>query len=338
MTIAEPTHVSVIVPVGHRQCDPEELYAEYKAPLIARGLPFEFIFVLDGPRPSFEAGLDRLAAKGESFTVIALTRVFGEATALMIGFEQATGDTILTLPAYLQIRGADINLLIDALGTADIAISHRHPRGGGWLERLHRRAFHSLLAFVTRVQFHDLGCNARAFTKKVLEEIRLYGEQQRFLPVLAERQGFRVQEVQVQPLMLGTRRDGYGPRTYTRALLDIFNIFFLVRFTKKPLRFFGMVGISLLAVGGLELAYLVFERIVLHHALADRPGLMLASLFIVLGVQIFALGLLGELIIFAHAGGNKDYKVERVTQFPNAPLSALRSESSSSATLEITDA
>lgn len=232
-TIAGLSHVSVIIPVGQRHCDPEQLFAEYKGPLLARGIPFEFIFVLDGSRQSFEAGLDRLAAQGETFTVIALTRVFGEATALMIGFEHATGEVILTLPAYRQIQGADINLLIDALGTADIAISHRYPRGGGWVEGLHRRAFHSLLAFVTRVQYHDLGCNARAMTRKVLEEIRLYGEQQRFLPVLAERQGFRVQEVQVRPLMLGTRRDGYKPRTYTRALLDIFNIFFLVRFTKS---------------------------------------------------------------------------------------------------------
>jgi hypothetical protein len=233
----------------------------------------------------------------------------------MVGFEQASGEVIVTLPAYFQIAPADIHRLIDALDRAEIAISHRHPRGGSWLETWRRRAFHGLLASVTRLRFNDLGCNARAMTRKVLEEIQLYGEQQRFLPILAERQGFRVQEVQVRQATQGGRMDTYRPRTYTRALLDIFNVFFLVRFTKKPLRFFGMIGITSFALGAVELLYLLFDRLVLHTPLADRPALMLASLFIVLGFQIFALGLLGELIIFAHAGGSRDYKVESVTRF-----------------------
>jgi glycosyltransferase involved in cell wall biosynthesis len=311
--------ISVIIPVGDRHCEPAQLYAEYTGALAVRGVAYEMIFVLDGSRPSFETGLDRLAASGAAFTRITLTRYFGEATCLMVGFEYASGDVILTLPAYFQILAADINLLLDALEPADMAISQRHPRAGGWLETWRRRTFHALLAVVTRVRFHDLGCSARAMTRKVLEEIRLYGEQQRFLPVLAERQGFRVRETQVRQSLQGPHRDMYRPRAYTRALLDIFNIFFLVRFTKKPLRFFGMIGIVFFALGALELAYLIFQRLVLHSPLADRPALMLASLFIVLGFQIFALGLLGELIIFTHAGSSRDYKVERVTQFPTVP-------------------
>ena len=88
------------------------------------------------------------------------------------------------------------------------------------------------------------------------------------------------------------------------------------RFTKKPLRFFGMIGVAAFTLGALALLYLVFERLYFQNPLADRPALLLASLLIVLGVQIFALGLLGELIIFAHAGGNKDYQVDRIIQFP----------------------
>src|SRR5262249_27380020 len=195
----------------------------------------------------------------------------------------------VTLPAYLQVNGTDIGLLIDAMDQADIAVSLRHPRLGGWFEGVRRRVFHGLLGFVTRVRFHDLGCSARAMIRNVLEEIRLYGEQQRFLPILAERQGFRVTEVRVRPSKQPTRPGSYRVRAYTPGLLDIFNVFFLVRFTKKPLRFFGMIGITSFALGALELAELVFERLVLNHPLADRPALMLASLFIVLGVQIFAL-------------------------------------------------
>jgi hypothetical protein len=308
--------ISAIIPVGARQCGPEQIFSEYDAALVARGVPYEIIFVLDGPQPAFEAGLERLAADGHAFTKITLGRAFGEATCLMVGFEQARGATIVTLPAYVQIVAADTNRLIDALDGADMAIGQRHPRAGGWLETQRRRAFHALLAWVTRMRLHDLGCNVRAMRRKVLEEIRLYGEQQRFLPILAERQGFRVREVQVRQSLQGPRRDAYRPRTYSRALLDIFNVFFLVRFTKKPLRFFGTIGITFFALGAAELIFLVFQRLVLHSPLADRPALMLASLFIVLGFQIFALGLLGELIIFTHAGGSRDYQIERVTHFP----------------------
>ncbi|HWG75613.1 MAG TPA: glycosyltransferase [Steroidobacteraceae bacterium] len=309
-----PMRISVIVPVGARQSEAELLYSEYQRPLVRRGATFEFIFVLDGPHPTFEAALERLAARGERFTVVTLTRSFGEATALMVGFEHAAGDLILTLPAYAQINAEEINPLLDKLGEADLVVSYRHPRRGSWAETLRRRMFHGLLGLVTHVRFNDLGCNARAMRRKVLEEIPLYGEQQRFLPVLADRQGFRVRELAVRQCAQDVRRD--RTQSYARGILDIFNVFFLVRFTKKPLRFFGMIGVALCSLGALALLYLVFERLALDRSLADRPALMLASLFIVLGVQVFALGLLGELIIFAHAGGIKDYQVDRVIHFP----------------------
>lgn len=311
-----PSHISIIVPVGARQSAAAELYADYKGALLARGASFEFIFVLDGPQPAFERELERLAAAGEALTVIGLTRPFGEATALMVGFEHATGEVLVTLPAYSQISPEGINGLIDALEQSDLAVSRRHPRRGGWFEALRRRAFHTLLASLARVRFNDLGCSARAMHRKVLEEIPLYGNQQRFLPLLAERQGFRVREIAVPPSSLRAPSDQYRPQAYTLGLLDIFNVFFLVRFTKRPLRFFGMIGVALCSLGVLELLYLVFERIVLNRSLADRPALLLASLFVVLGLQVFALGLLGELIIFAHAGGIKDYQVDRVIHFP----------------------
>jgi glycosyltransferase involved in cell wall biosynthesis len=310
--------VSVIVPVGERHTPIAELYAEYKSGLKSLGAPYEVIFVLDGPQPAIHGALVQLVAEGEPVTVVSLTRYFGEATALMIGFEHAVGNVIVTLPAYLQVEGGEIGKLVAALGDADIAVGFREPRASSWFQTLRQRAFHGLLRMVTRLSFRDLGCSARALSRKVLEEIHLYGDQQRFLPLLAERQGFRVSQVALRQSKEDRRHDMYRPRTYTRGFLDIFTVFFLVRFTKKPLRFFGMIGIATFSLGILELLYLVFERIYFHSPLADRPALLLASLLIVLGVQIFALGLLGELIIFTHAGGSKDYKVDRVIQYAGA--------------------
>jgi glycosyltransferase involved in cell wall biosynthesis len=307
--------ISAIIPVGARQSPLADLHARYKRGLDELDLPYEFIYVLDGPQPAYEAALLDLAKRGERITVVSLSRRFGVATALMIGFEHAAGGTIVSLPAYLQIEGDEIPKLVAALDQADLALACREPRGGGQFETLRRKWFHGLLKYVTALDFRDLGCNARAFKRKVLDEIHLYGEQDRFLPVLADRHGFKVAEI---PVRQANDHSGPGPyplKSYLRGFLDLFTVFFLVRFTKRPLRFFGMVGVTTLSIGVLELLYLIVDRIMFQVPLADRPALLLASLFIVLGVQIFALGLLGELIIFTHAGGSKDYQVDRVIHY-----------------------
>src|SRR6266403_2034042 len=191
--------LSVIMPVGQRHAaDIGALYAEYKTGLEAVGAPYEFIIVLDGPKPAIAAGLQRLLAAGENVSVITLTRRFGEAAALMAGFERACGRTIVTLPAYYQIDGAETAKLVRALGSADLAIGRRWPRAGSRFEGARRNLFHWLIASVTGQRCNDLGCGARAMRRRVLEEIALYGDQHRFLPVLATRQGFRVVEVDVQ--------------------------------------------------------------------------------------------------------------------------------------------
>lgn len=308
--------LSVIVPVGSRHADAGELHAEYKAGLDALDQGYQLIYVLDGPREAFATGLRQLLADGERFSVVGLTREFGEATAIMAGFEHASGDTIITLPAYHQIEGADVERLLTALGSCDVAVGRRWPRAGGPFERMRRALFHGLLASVTGIRFQDLGCGARAFGRRVLEEIQLYGDQHRFLAVLADRQGFRVREVDVRQSLKDRHAGIYSPREYARSFLDIFTVFFLVRFTKKPLRFFGMVGVSTFVIGALLVTWIVIERLFFGQPLAERPALLLSSLLVVLGLQLFALGLLGELIIFTHARAIKDYQVDRVIQFP----------------------
>ncbi len=310
------TFLSVIIPVGERHAQLSSLYEEYKAALIALQLPHEFVFVLDGPRPKAAGELDGLLRSGEQITVISLTRRFGESTALMAGFERTRGSVILTLPAYDQIDAGEIAKLVHAVNdTADIAVAHRSPRAGGWLGKLRRSAFHSLISSVTGLRLRDLGCNARAMKRQVLEEVALYGDLHRFLPVLADRQGFRIKEVDVRQSPKDHYAGIYRPKEYTHRILDIFTVFFLVRFTKKPLRFFGMIGVSTFGIGVLLLAMLVIERLFFAQPLADRPALLLSSLLVVLGVQLFALGLLGELIIFTHAKHITEYQVDRVIEF-----------------------
>jgi glycosyl transferase family 2 len=308
--------LSVIVPVGPRHDELHQLYGEYSRGTAATGLRTEFIFVLDGPMPEVATQLRLLADGNAGVVVVSLTRESGEATALMLGFEQARGALLLTLPAYHQIEPEGIPKLVEGLRNSDMAVAHRFPRKGGSLEAMRRNLFHGWLGKVTGLKLHDLGCGARAMKRRVFEEITLYGDQHRFLPILAHRQGFRVVEVEVAQSRQDKNRSGYRVRDYAHRFLDLFTVFFLVRFTKKPLRFFGMVGVVTFLLGTALVTYMVIERIFFDVGLSDRPALLLASLLVVLGLQVFAIGLLGELIIFTHAKDVKDYQVDEVIQIP----------------------
>jgi hypothetical protein len=201
----------------------------------------------------------------------------------MAGLERASGGLIVTLPAYHQIDGRDVAKLLAPLDSADVAIGWRWPRSGGALERMRRAMFHGMVAGVTGMRLHDLGCGARAMKRRVLEELSLYGDQHRLLAVLADRQGFRVTEVELRQSERDRFEGVYRPREYAHLVLDVFTVFFLVRFTKKPLRFFGMIGASMCGLGVLVVLYLVFDSLVFNQSLADRPALLLSSLLVGLG-------------------------------------------------------
>ena len=322
--------LSVIIPVGKRCANVRELYDEYVSGLESVRLTREFIFVLDGPHAQVLAELEQLISEGTAnVVVVCLSRSFGESTALMAGLERAAGELIL--PAYHQIDGRDVAKLLTPLESADVAIGWRWPRSGGFLERARRAVFHGMVAWVTGMRLHDLGCGARAMRRRVLEELSLYGDQHRLLAVLADRKGFRVTEVALRQSDRDRFEGVYRPREYAHLVLDVFTVFFLVRFTKKPLRFFGMIGASMCGAGVLVVLYLVFGRLVFNRSLADRPALLLSSLLVVLGLQLFALGLLAELIIFTQARHLKDYQAAEIIQYPENSARQLPHESRTAA-------
>ena len=307
--------VSAVVPVGARHANIRDLFRDYKSGLEQLGRPYEIIFVLDGRNAEVAEALEEFQMRGERIVIVTLTKSFGEATALMAGFERARGAVLLTLPAYHQIESSGIAQLVAALANSDVAIACRWPRAGGMLESLRRTLFHRAVRLMTGFAFNDLGCGARAMKRRVVDEVFLYGDQHRFMAVLAHRQGFRVEEVRVRQSPKDRFTGHYRAREYAHRALDVMTVLFLVRFTKKPLRFFGMIGLLLAGLGTLLLLALLVARIGFDQPLADRPALLLSSLLLVLGLQLFALGLLGELIIFTHARDIKDYQVESVIHF-----------------------
>lgn len=306
------TELSVIIPVSERYDDVVNLYKEYKANVSVLFTDYEFIYVLDGEYLEVQHLLENLKNDGEPIKIVKLSKWFGEATALSAGFENSIADKILTLPAYYQIDPTDIKELIQQLDSNDMAIAYRYKRFDSLANKIQAKLFHSIFNFVTGEKFHDLGCGARAFLRKVVDEIPVYGDQHRFLPVLANKRGFKVIEVKVKQSKHEAHTRLYHPGVYIRRLLDIVTVFFLVKFTKKPLRFFGLIGFATFMTGALLLLYMAFEKIFMGTGLADRPLLLLGSLLTVLGVQVFAIGLIGELIIFTHAKDIKEYTIEKI--------------------------
>ena len=312
INLGSKVELSVIVPVTERFDDVNTVYSAYKNGIEATKLHYEFIYVLDGNFPDIEQELLNLKHNGEQITIIKLAKWFGEATALNVGFEHSSGKLLLTLPAYFQIVADEIPKLFDSLNQYDMVIARRWPRQDSTISKIQSKAFHLPLKLLTDLNFKDLGCGVRLIKRHVVEEINIYGDQHRFLPLLAYRQGFKIKEIDATQAPQDTKQRLYSPGVYLRRLLDILSIFFLLKFTKKPLRFFGLLGSSLFFMGAIISIYLAFERIFLQIPLADRPLLLLASLLIVLGVQVFAIGLIGEIIIFTHAKDLKEYTVEEI--------------------------
>jgi glycosyltransferase involved in cell wall biosynthesis len=314
--MSNPPQLSVVIPVVTRIDDLAELFSGYERALEQLGCTYEVLFVLDGSAQAAVAPLKALQESGKSMSIIRLAKHFGEATALSVGLNQTRGELILTLPAYHQVEPDSLRTLFAALGDSDMLVVRRWPRAGGGVGSWRRRAFHSLIRSLTGESYSDLGCNVRLFKRQVATEIALYGDQHRFLPILANGQGFTVKEVDLPQSPKDRFLGRYRLRDYLHRLLDIVTLFFLVRFTKKPLRFFGMVGSAASVFGGLVVLVVVIQRLFFGMALADRPALLLGSLFLVLGVQVFALGLIGELIIFTHAGNLKEYKIAEIIERP----------------------
>jgi len=309
----EPTiELSAIVPVTGRYDDVAELYGLYKKGLEDTGKSHEIIYVIDGEYPEVMDVLKRLVAEGERVKIIKLARWFGEATALTIGIQHSSGNILLTLPAYQQVEASEIPRLVERLRDCDMVIARRWPRKDSILNRIQSGVFHMLLNPVSEFKFHDIGCGVRVFKNLVAKEINIYGDQHRFLPILAHKYGFRVLEVDAAQSKMDIPSRIYSPGIYVRRILDIFSIFFLVKFTKKPLRFFGILGSSVFTAGFLILLYLLYTKLFQGVALGDRPILLLGTLLIVLGVQVFAIGLLGEIIIFTHAKDIKEYTIDQV--------------------------
>jgi glycosyltransferase involved in cell wall biosynthesis len=313
---AQMCHLSVIVPITERYDDLYEIYQQTADMLAHLEHSVEFIFVVDGQKfaPAYTQ-LCTMQQDHNNIRVIRFSKTFGEATALAVGFEQARGQIIITLSPYLQVEPAELLKMLSRLEFgADLVISRRYPRIDSVLNRAQSYVFHWLIRRLTGISYHDLSCGMRVMKREVAKELELYGDLHRFIPLLALRLGFKVEEVDVRQSQKDTGIRVAGIGIYVRRFLDILTVFFITKFTKKPLRFFGLIAFFIFIVGFLSCSYLTLLKILTSAQLSDRPMLIFGVLLMMIGVQIGSIGLIGELIIFTHARQIRDYRIENILE------------------------
>lgn len=303
--------LSVVIPVSREEPELAETHRAYQAVVASLGGSYEFIYVVEGHCRQALSTLKAFREADPHLAILVLGGTTGEAAALASGFEHARGDTVLTLPPHLQVDPSDIPRVINALDHCEMAVGRRSAINSALGQRLLAGMFHGVLRMLFGHALGDLVCRVRACRRRVLDEIAVYGVQHHFGPLLAQQQGFVVHEVDVRPgpASVSVRRT---PLVYLGILFDILTLYVLLKFTKKPLRFFGSIGMLVLIPGLLYTGVLALARLFYGVPLADRPALILGVLLIVLGIQIIALGLIGEIVIFASGRRIKDYTVDKI--------------------------
>jgi hypothetical protein len=291
------------------------LHRAYREALSREGRRIEFIYVLDWRAGGALAALRALKGEGEALELIVLSRWDGEGAALRSAFQRARGGAVLILPGARQVDPGDVPKVLDGLADHDMVVARRAKLRASWFEAAQARLFQWLIRALFGRTIADPVCRARACRRQVLDEIAGYSVQQHFLPLLAAERGFRIAEVEVRDggaTEDGTRRFGGLLLSRLRLALEAMSLFVVLKFIHKPLRFFGSAGLPILLIGLVYTAILGINRLFFGMPLADRPALILGVLLIVLGIQVIALGLIGEIIIFAAGKRIKDYTIEKI--------------------------
>jgi len=308
-----PVHVSVVVPVVEQFDDLETLYEDFARQISCVTQSFEFLFIVSPLRIAALPALRLLAERDPRVRLFRFNSHLGEAAALAAGFSKARGKYLFTLAPHFQVQPETFLKVYEALmQDSDLVVTHRDSRNASSIGRLQTLIFHRIASRMSGVSLHDVSCGFRGMRREVSQTITLYGDLHRFLPALANKHGFRVAEIRVPRHPQDCRARAHGPSEYAARALDILTLFFIMKFVKKPLRFFGALG-GVTALAGLAICvYLTVLRVFYGSALSDRPLLILGALLLLGGMQTIAIGLIGEIIVFTHARESKDYEIQSI--------------------------
>ncbi|MDR3741225.1 MAG: glycosyltransferase family 2 protein [Terracidiphilus sp.] len=326
---------SIVVPLHNEEENLTVLYARLKQAMEQVGESFEMVLVDDGSKDHTYRLLEEIAAVDSRVLVVKLRRNFGQTSALAAGFDHASGEFILAMDGDLQHDPNDIPAFIEKLDRGyDVVSGWRKDRVDNFvMRRIPSRCANWLMAKLSGVNIHDFGTTFKAYRRDVIQNIPLYGEMHRFIPALASWYGASITEIPIRNINRHWGKSHYGIGRTFRVFFDLLTIRFLHRYMSRPLHFFG--GLGLLGImGGISMAAMLVGMKVLnpqmdlirHHG----PLFVVGSVLIVSGIQMLAIGLLGELQV-RHYYTNQhpaSYAVDHLVRIAATDESNLMSKSS----------
>jgi glycosyltransferase involved in cell wall biosynthesis len=318
--------VSLVIPMYNERDNVRPLYAQLAAVCDKVPDPTEILFVDDGSRDGTSVELDALAEADSRVKIVRFRRNYGQTAAMQAGIQHASHAIVVTLDGDMQNEPGDIPMLIAKLGEGyDLVHGWRKERQDALIHRkLPSRMANWLISKVTGFPIHDLGCTLKAMRREIAQELELYGEMHRFIPILAHARGARCAEVVVRhhPRRFGTTK--YGLSRTLRVVLDLITVKYMLDYFASPMKLFGRFGLGSLAIGflaGIATVAMKFGGV----DMTGNPLLLLTVLSAMLGVQFMSLGLLGEVNarIYYATQPNQNYAIRELVNFETPPVLAI---------------
>lgn len=301
--------LSIVVPVFNERESLDALYKELTEVAAAQGYEQEIVFVDDGSRDGSWAVIQQLAQRDPRVRGIRFRRNFGKAAALSAGFAEVRGERVVTLDADLQDDPHEIPRFLAKLDEGlDLVSGWKQVRHDPWHKVGPSRVFNWMVSQMTGVVLHDHNCGMKAYRREVLDEVHLYGERHRFVPVLAAARGFRVGELVIQHRRRQFGHSKYGVTRFIKGFLDLLTVTFLTRYGQRPLHLLGSLGLVAILLGVLFLGSLTYHRSILSI------GMLL------LGSQLLLTGLLAELVVASQPRERRTYSISEQTAPAAQPL------------------
>jgi glycosyltransferase involved in cell wall biosynthesis len=308
--------ISLVIPLLNEDESIEKLHQKINGVLKKNNYPFEIIYIDDGSTDNSVKKIEHLRKNSEEkIKIIQFRRNFGKAAALSAGFKEAEGDLIITMDADLQDEPEEIPKMINKINEGyDLVSGWKQDRKDPKIKLFSSKIFNFTISSLTGIKLHDFNCGFKIYRREVIKNIDVYGELHRFLPVLAHQKGFKVGEEKVKhnSREYGISKYGRsGLRRIKNYILDTINIFLITKYSKKPLHFFGNVGLIFFLIGFVIESYLTFLRLTTGSIQNHTPLLMLGILLIIIGTQLISLGLLGEIIIRFNQKRDDVYSIKK---------------------------
>ncbi len=289
--------VSVVIPLYNEEQSLRELVDQLKNALVRLGGHYELIFIDDGSTDGSFRVLRDMHFHNRRIKVIRFRRNYGKSAALMVGFQRAQGEFVVTMDSDLQDDPAEIPNLINKLRTGyDVVSGWKKKRHDPISKTIPSRFFNFVTGLLTGIKIHDFNCGLKAYRREVVKNINVYGELHRYIPALAQWQGYRISEVVVQHRARKYGKTKFGMGRFFKGFLDLLTVLFTTRYIARPLHLFGVWGIISAFIGfGID-AYLTVDKFLGNTSLTNRPLFLVGLILIIVGVQFVSIGLLGEMI------------------------------------------